>query len=596
MKDVRVPERMPGGTARWRLAASASAIACCVALAACARDLAPPAVATADNARAEIPAPLAGVELASASGRYLAGRHARRTRDFGSAADFLSDALTLDAANRRLRRQVFFALIASGRMKEAIAAAPAVAAENQGSTVAGLALVVEDMKAGRYAEAAGRLSKLPPRGMNSFTSPLLSAWAEAAQGNREKAIAALDGLAKVSAFAAMRHLHIAYIHDLAGDKTEAEAAFVAASKASQSLRVVQAYGRFLERTGRPEEAKALYDGFLAKNPGTDSIEAALARMGDPRRPPRLVETPAEGVAEVFFNLAGTLAQGRSVDLALVYGRFALYMRPDFPIARILVGGVLESLGRGAEAVAMYGTIAPGSQLYWSAQLRRAAALDDLGRSDDAIAELRRMAAERPDDTDATIRLGDLFRAKERYADAIAAYSVAVKRAGPLEKHHWSLLYARGIAYERAKKWPEAEADFLRALKLSPEQPYVLNYLGYSWVDQGMNLDKAQAMIRRAVDLRPNDGYIVDSLGWVLYRLGNYKEAAQQLERAVLLRPEDPTINDHLGDAYWRVGRLLEARFQWRRALSLDPDAVEIPRIEKKLLQGLAVKPRADDRG
>jgi Flp pilus assembly protein TadD len=134
------------------------------------------------------------------------------------------------------------------------------------------------------------------------------------------------------------------------------------------------------------------------------------------------------------------------------------------------------------------------------------------------------------------------------------------------------------------------------LKLNPEQPYVLNYLGYSWVDQGLHLDKAQGMIRRAVKLRPNDGYIVDSLGWVLFRLGKFAGAAKQLERAVVLRPEDPTINDHLGDAYWRVGRLLEARFQWRRALSLKPEAAEIPKIEQKLRQGLAANSGTDERG
>ena len=302
------------------------------------------------------------------------------------------------------------------------------------------------------------------------------------------------------------------------------------------------------------------------------------------------------MAEVFFNLAGTLAQGRSADLALIYGRFALRLRSDFPLAQVLLGGLLESLDRRAEALALYETVNPDSTLYWSARLRRAETLDDLSRTEEAIDQLRQMAAERNGRSDALIRLGDMLRSKKRFKEAVDTYSQAIGRIGDLDKNNWSLLYARGISYERSKQWAAAEADFLQALKLSPEQPFVLNYLGYSWVDQGIKLDRAKEMIERAVQLRPNDGYIVDSLGWVLYRLGDYRGAVAKLERAVILRPDDPTINDHLGDAYWRVGRALEARFQWRRALSLEPEKKDIPMIEKKLRRGLADAPKKDGRG
>jgi len=152
--------------------------------------------------------------------------------------------------------------------------------------------------------------------------------------------------------------------------------------------------------------------------------------------------------------------------------------------------------------------------------------------------------------------------------------------------NWPLFYDRGIALDRAHNWPRAEADFLKALELSPNQPYVLNYLGYSWVDQGVNLDEAMNMIRRAVEQRPDDGYIVDSLGWAYYRIGNFDEAVKNLERAVDLKPEDPTINEHLGDAYWRVGRKLEAGFQWAHARDLKPDPEDLPKIEAKIRDGL----------
>ncbi|MDD9876982.1 MAG: tetratricopeptide repeat protein, partial [Magnetovibrio sp.] len=183
-------------------------------------------------------------------------------------------------------------------------------------------------------------------------------------------------------------------------------------------------------------------------------------------------------------------------------------------------------------------------------------------------------------------LGDLLRRHERWPEAIDAYAAAIERVGTLSKRNWRLLYSRGIALERAKRWPEAEKDFLKALEFEPDQPYVLNYLGYSWVDRGVHLERALEMIHNAVRRRPNDGYIIDSLGWVYYRLGNYPKAVLELERAVQIRPEDPVINDHLGDAYWRVGRELEARFQWQRSLSLDPDEKVEAEVLKKLKSGL----------
>jgi Flp pilus assembly protein TadD len=156
-----------------------------------------------------------------------------------------------------------------------------------------------------------------------------------------------------------------------------------------------------------------------------------------------------------------------------------------------------------------------------------------------------------------------------------------------QKSDWLFYYFRGICLERARQWGKAEADLQKALELFPEQPQVLNYLGYSWIDQGVKLDEAMTMIKRAVEQRPDDGYIVDSLGWAYYRLGNYEDAVKQLERAVELKPEDPTVNDHLGDVYWRIGRTQEARFQWSHARDLKPEPDELPKIEEKLKVGLA---------
>ncbi len=183
-------------------------------------------------------------------------------------------------------------------------------------------------------------------------------------------------------------------------------------------------------------------------------------------------------------------------------------------------------------------------------------------------------------------LADLQRSRKNFLDSADAYGRVLALSGSGEKSQWAVHYFRGVDYERAKQWEKAETDFKTALDLYPEQPLVLNYLGYSWIDQGIHLDEAFKMLRRAVELQPEDGYIVDSLGWAHYKLGHYDEAVKLLERAIELKPGDPVINDHLGDAYWRVGRKLDATFQWNHARDLNPDPDDLPKILSKIDKGL----------
>jgi Flp pilus assembly protein TadD len=246
--------------------------------------------------------------------------------------------------------------------------------------------------------------------------------------------------------------------------------------------------------------------------------------------------------------------------------------------------MLESAERWADANRFYQAIDRANPLAATARLGIARNLDRLDRFDEAQATLRQMAAERPNDPEPFSELGDMLRRHERFAEAAEAYDQAVARIGTLQPRHWRLLYARGIALERSKQWLRAEVDFLKALEFEPDQPFVLNYLAYSWVEQGTNLEKAETMLRKAVELQPHDGYIIDSLGWVMYRLSRYDEAVVHLERAVEIRPEDAAINDHLGDAYWAVGRQREARFQWEAALASDPEPDLKVAIEKKLAE------------
>jgi Flp pilus assembly protein TadD len=268
------------------------------------------------------------------------------------------------------------------------------------------------------------------------------------------------------------------------------------------------------------------------------------------------------------------------------------LEPKFALAQLLAGEIRGLQKRTSEALQLYGSIDPASPLSWSARLRVALALDALDRTDEATALLRTMAAERPTRSEPLIEEGDLLRAHNRFDEAGHAYDAAIARLGNIDGRAWRLFYDRGIVLERSGQWPRAEADLKHALELQPDQPLVLNYLGYSWIDKGENLPEALKMIERAVELRPNDGYIVDSLGWAYYRLGDLNRATQHLEHAIELLPEDPTINDHLGDVYWRTGRLAEARYQWRRALQFKPEADETKTIETKLDHGLEKPPQS----
>ncbi len=186
-------------------------------------------------------------------------------------------------------------------------------------------------------------------------------------------------------------------------------------------------------------------------------------------------------------------------------------------------------------------------------------------------------------------LGNILRARKQYADAVEVYNRAIGMIAKPDRRHWVYYYARGTSYERLKNWPPAEADLKKALELYPDQPLVLNYLGYSWIDQGIQLDEGMRLIERAVAVKPDDGYIVDSLGWAHYKRGNYAEAVRYLERAVELRPDDPVLNDHLGDALWKVGREREAKFQWDQSLSLKPEPDDALKTRRKLEEGLVEK-------
>ncbi|HTQ25116.1 MAG TPA: tetratricopeptide repeat protein, partial [Candidatus Binataceae bacterium] len=353
-------------------------------------------------------------------------------------------------------------------------------------------------------------------------------------------------------------------------------------------------GRFLEAAKRDDDARALYTRFLTQESLAPVCQAGLARIAAGTVPDPLVGSAQQGAAEALFGIGTSLSDQSSTDTAVLYLRLALYLDPHHDLARLVLADRYENLQKYDDAIATYRDMDHDGPYWPAASVQAAVDLGKLKRYDEAVSELQRLAKDRPDDLAVWTALGDIYRDEEKYTEAADAYDRAIKTLNPVADKDWPLFYARAVSEERSKQWPDAERDLLQALKLSPDQPQVLNYLGYSWVDQGKNLAQALAMLEKARTLSPYDGYIVDSVGWAYFRLGRYDMAVKTLEDAVLLVPGDATINDHLGDAYWKAGRKVEARYQWSNALAFDPDAKEKAAIELKLKSGLALADGSGD--
>ena len=524
----------------------------------------------------------------SSPGSYLAGLHAERHGKAGPAGDFLLHALVADPENLDLLNRAFLLMVEEGRFDEATSLAERVLDINPEATLPILTLAMGDVIEGDLHLAEVKLRSLPEEGFNKFLKPLILSWVLLGQGLELEAEMALTPLSENSGFAVLRDLHLGLIRDVSGDGKKAMESYENAFSSGfpSSFRLVEIFGNFFERSGHSEKASEIYRNYLETASNAYMIEPALARLENDKKPEAVVGSVRDGMAEALFNIAGALHQEDAAKIALIYSRLAGFLRPDFPINQALLAEIYELQGRKESAKSIYETIRPGTPHRWMADLRVALILDELDRTEEALAALRALANDRPDSVESLVSMGDILRTRERFKEAIAAYDEAVARIDEMEQRHWALLYARGIALERAKLWQRAEDDLLRALELQPGQPYALNYLGYSWVEQGVNLERAREMIEEAVKLKPRDGYIIDSLGWVLFRFGEFERAVRELERAVELRPHDSTINDHLGDAYWQTGRRNEARFQWRRALNLDPTPELAISLETKLTEGL----------
>jgi tetratricopeptide (TPR) repeat protein/LysM repeat protein len=543
------------------------------------------------------------VEVSSFSGAYLAARIAEIDNDLDDAIVYYKRALAFDPDNQPLQQSLMLALVSEGRFDESLPYAEKLKSFRDVERLSRLALAIDAFRKQDYPAAEMQLTFTEESDLDGLIARVMIAWAKLGAADPAGAMTTLDELSGPDWYGLFVSYSKGLIAERAGFKDRADAAYrsavdgVAAGGAAPDtwLRAAEAYAGFLARQGKKNAALAVLDKadeFSAGRLPLIDLRDRIAK-GEPVAP--IVSTPSQGASEHLLALASALNRGGGESFVRLYLQFALALRPDSDQVLVQLAGVAEQQQDAERAIELYKSVPASSPLRRVSQLQLGLNLADIDRRDEAIRQLQTLVDENPDDMRGYLALGGVYASKEDFAGAAKVYDKAVERIeakvfslprDPRAAANWNIYYQRGIAYERLKQWPKAEPNFRKALELYPDQPQVLNYLGYSWIDMNMNLEEGMDMIRKAVELRPSDGYIVDSLGWAHYRLGQYEEAVRELERAVSLKPDDPVLNDHLGDAYWRVGRRLEATFQWSHARDMKPEPAVLAEVEKKLSEGL----------
>ena len=533
--------------------------------------------------------------FSSFAGAFLAGRTAETDNDTKNAIAFYRKALEYDKDNLEIRERLMVALFSAGEFADGVKLAADLKDDISVEQVARMALAIEAISKREYRKAASLLDPETTNPIDRLLNVLLISWADFGNGDGKKAIDTLSKLDGPPWYPVFTRYHAGVMALAMGDKTTARRFLsdavadpaTGASAPDTHIRTVMELAALDAREGNTRGALdtlAKGEEFSQNYAPLSALRQAIER----NEPPAVdITTAQDGAAAVFFTLGSALNRSGAEETVTLYLQFARTLNPDDAATLVILGTVKEALGKQEEAIDFYSMVPEQSPMRRVSELQLGLALADLDRNAEAKDHLKALIASDPSDVRSYLAYGAVLSDDKDYAEMALNYEAAIAAAGPVPSPStWNLYFQLGIARERLKQWPKAEVAFKRALELSPEQPQVMNYLGYSWIDMNINLEEGMDLIQNAVDLRPNDGYIVDSLGWAHYRLGNFDAAVRELERAVELKPADPTINDHLGDAYWRVGRKLEATFQWNRALSNDPDEELKPKIEEMLANGL----------
>jgi tetratricopeptide (TPR) repeat protein len=520
------------------------------------------------------------------AGAFLSARVASTHADYAAAADWYARALLADPKNPAMLDGAILANIALGELDPAATMARALEGMSGKTEISHLALLIAESRDQNFAALVARTAEGVKAG--ALLDSLIAAWAHVGQGRMTDATAIFDTLSKAQGMSAFGLYHKAMALAFAGDLEGADA--ILSGKAAGSVELTRrgfvAHAQILSQLERNADAIAVLNAHFdaASDP---EIAALLRRLeaGEPV-PQDSVTSPVEGIAEVFHNLAAALSQEDKGTQTLIYARGAEQLRPTVLEYALLTADLLEDQGQHDLAIAVYSAVPADHPMSYIAEIGRADASQAAGRTEAAIEALKGLVRTKPDVLAGHFALADALRRNERFAEARDAYTAALDLIPEVQPQHWTLFFSRGICAERLGDFDATVADMREALRLNPDHPQVLNYLGYTFVDRGENLEEALSMIERAVAKEPSAGYIIDSLAWAYYRLGRYADAVAPMEQASLLEPVDPIVTDHLGDIYWAVGRKREAEFQWSRALSYGPEEKDAVRIRAKLAKGL----------
>ncbi|WP_159946829.1 tetratricopeptide repeat protein [Rhizobium sp. 18065] len=531
----------------------------------------------------------------SFAGAFLAARTAEADRDYANAILLYKKALELSPNELDIQQRLMIALIMNGDFDEGAKLAKELENDPAVERVTSVALGFQAIRDGRYDDALKSFKYEGPNDLDRLMNELLVAWTKVGEGKGKEALDLVKGLKGPSWYAIFRNYNVGVIAALTGDDDAARKALTdtlidrsgGATAPDTFARAVIALATLEANAGNRQKAldalaagDELINNYAPFKALRDEIEAG-------GKPKPMVETAAQGAAGVLFSIGGALNREGAEDTVMLYLQLSHALDKEAADTLVLLGGIAENAEQPEKAIEFYRQVPETSPMRRISELQLGLTLAETGKVDDARKHLQGLIASDPKDVRSYLAYGSVLSEAKDYAAMAANYDTAVEVIGQSPvKSHWSIFFQRGIANERLKRWDRAEPDFRKALELNPEQPQVLNYLGYSWVDMNRNLQEGLEMIKKAVDLRPDDGYIVDSLGWAYYRLGRFDESVAELERAAELRAGDATINDHLGDAYWRVGRKLEATYQWKRALASEPEEAEVPKIQAKIDKGM----------
>lgn len=520
-------------------------------------------------------------------GEYLTGRHALFNHQYDVAADNYLEAIKQDPENIELMQFSLSVFIAAGRFEDAFFVNEKLKEMDAQNEVSNILDFFNKTKNKSYNEALIDIDELSSTGIMNLIKPFFRAWIDAAEGSASEIDAVVNSFEEENNFNFFNFFQAGLIYEYLEDLEKAEKLYAQAlnERGLLNLRAVEAYGKILKKNGKTDKAISILEEYIDQAPANEQLKATLIEVQNDEQFEPFVSSLDEGFAEIFYTVSTILMQDNVKSIATNFLQYAAFFKPEFPLVHFLQAQIFESdqYYRGAQNE--FDKIKSDSSLYFQSKLQRAWLYNDMDRSEETIAALLKLEKEYPDNREVLNSIAEFYRMNERFAEAIPAYSKVIDNIEEENVRDWIVYYTRGIVFDQEKRWAEAEMDFKKALEIRPEQPMVLNYLAYSWVDRGLNYVEAKKMLIRAVELRPNDGYIVDSLGWALYKMGDYEEAVPVLERAAQLETQDWAINDHLGDAYWTVGRKNEARFQWRHALSLSPDEDKIDLIKSKIKDG-----------